>query len=119
MRLLKAAGIAVVLLDRRPDEDSAHPRCDLAGIDNHRAGYLAAEHLLRLGARHIGFLGYRHQASTVRTRIQGYKDALGADSRRAGSTHVFLAPAEERLKLPAAAWRVTRSCARTTGSPGA
>src|SRR2546430_10082593 len=54
MRLLKAAAIPVVLLDRRPGEDSAHPRCDLAGIDNHRAGYLAAEHLSRLGARRIG-----------------------------------------------------------------
>jgi GntR family transcriptional regulator, arabinose operon transcriptional repressor len=98
MRLLKAAAIPVVLLDRRPDDDSAHPRCDLAGIDNHRAGYLAAEHLLRLGARRIGFLGYKHQASTVRTRIQGYKDALAADAH-----HVFLVPPEERLKLPAAA----------------
>src|SRR5260370_35997919 len=32
MKLLKAAGIPLVLLDRRPDETSALGRCDLAGI---------------------------------------------------------------------------------------
>lgn len=103
MRLLKAAGIPVVLLDRRPDETSPHTRCDLVGIDNHRAGYLAAEHLLRLGARRVGFLGYKNQASTVRSRIRGYKDALAANRDAASGAHVFLVPAEERIKLPAAA----------------
>jgi GntR family transcriptional regulator of arabinose operon len=103
MRLLKAARIPVVLLDRRPGETSAHTRCDLVGIDNHRAGYLAAEHLLRLGARRVGFFGYKNQASTVRSRIRGYKDALAANRDAASTAHVFLVPAEERLKLPVAA----------------
>lgn len=41
MKLLRDAGIPVVLLDRRSDEMSARDRCDLVGIDNHRAGYIA------------------------------------------------------------------------------
>src|SRR5258708_1708999 len=41
MKMLRDAGIAVVLLDRRPENGAAGERCDLAGIDNHRAGYIA------------------------------------------------------------------------------
>jgi GntR family transcriptional regulator of arabinose operon len=70
--LLKKAGIPVVFLDRRPGD----ARGDLVGIDNRRAGYLAAEHLLRCGARNIGFLAYRGQASSVEARISGYREAL-------------------------------------------
>lgn len=46
------------------------------GIDNHRAGHLATQHLLRLGARRIGFVAYQDQAATVNSRIAGYRDAL-------------------------------------------
>jgi DNA-binding LacI/PurR family transcriptional regulator len=93
MKMLQDAGIAVVLLDRRPDEDS---RCDLAGIDNHRAGRIATRHLIGLGARQIGFLGYRDQASTVRLRISGYRDALG-DSQL---SRIFLLPPQDQLEPP-------------------
>jgi GntR family transcriptional regulator of arabinose operon len=76
MRTLKEAGIPVVQLDRRPDDGVSDDRCDLVGIDNHRAAVLATNHLLDLGARRIGFVAYRGQASTVKARIQGYRDAL-------------------------------------------
>ena len=46
MQRLQAARIPVVLLDRRPDEAAGRGACDLVGIDNYRAGYLAAEHLV-------------------------------------------------------------------------
>jgi DNA-binding LacI/PurR family transcriptional regulator len=73
---LKKAGIPTVYLDRRPDDMAAHDRCDLVGLDNHRAGYLATEHLLRCGARQIGFVARRGQASSVAGRIAGYRHAL-------------------------------------------
>jgi DNA-binding LacI/PurR family transcriptional regulator len=97
MKMLHAARIPVVLLDRRPDPESGSGRYDLAGIDNHRAGFLAASHLRGLGARRIGFLGYRNQALTVKERIRGYRDAVEGNGR------VFLLPREEQMRLPAAA----------------
>lgn len=73
---LKHAGIPTVYLDRRPDDMAARNRCDLVSIDNIRAGYLATNHLLKCGARRIGFLAYRGQASSVVARIAGYRQAL-------------------------------------------
>ncbi|HTA68078.1 MAG TPA: GntR family transcriptional regulator [Bryobacteraceae bacterium] len=102
MRSLKGAGIPVVLLDRRPEEAAARERVDLVGIDNHRAGYLATNHLLQLGAKSIGFIAYKGQASTVRARISGYKEAL-AVHRPACVPHVFQVPVKPSLNLPTAA----------------
>jgi DNA-binding LacI/PurR family transcriptional regulator len=99
MKLLRDAHIAVVLLDRRPEPDAAAPRCDLAGIDNHQAGFLATAHLRALGARHIAFLSYRDQAATVPQRIAGYRDALPSNTR----ARILALPNEERMTLPAAA----------------
>jgi GntR family transcriptional regulator, arabinose operon transcriptional repressor len=70
---LKAAQIPVVLLDRRAD---ARDRCDLVSVDNQRAGFLATEHLVKLGAQSIGFLAYRGQASSVVGRIAGYRQVV-------------------------------------------
>lgn len=105
MKLLQKANIPVVLLDRRPTEDETRvrERCDLVGIDNHRAGLLATEHLLRDGARRIGFVGYENQAATVKARMMGYKEALSSVSRRNTPERVFFVRAGERLDLPAAA----------------
>jgi GntR family transcriptional regulator, arabinose operon transcriptional repressor len=70
---LKAAAIPVVLLDRRAGEKE---RRDLVSVDNHRAGYLAAEHLVNLGTKRIAFLAYRGQGSSVAGRIAGYRAAV-------------------------------------------
>ena len=92
MKILSAAAVPVVLLDRRVSSASGEGRCDLVGIDNHRAGYIAGEHLLGLGARRIGFLAYRNQAVTVAERIRGYSDATR-------TRHVYHVEARERIDL--------------------
>ena len=100
MKLIEAARIPVVFLDRRPQESASRRAHDLVGIDNHRAGYIAAEHLLRLGVRRTAFVRLEGQATTVKTRVRGYHDAL-REFDAAG--HVFTMPSGEPFALPAAA----------------
>jgi GntR family transcriptional regulator of arabinose operon len=79
LRMLDEAGIPVILLDRRPEERSSRRKYDLVGIDNRRAGFLAADHLVHLGARRIGFVLYEGQATTARLRAAGCAEATGSD----------------------------------------
>ena len=73
---LRQSEIAVVLLDRRVSKAPERNRPDLVGINNHQAAYVATEHLINLGCRRIGFLGYHGAASTITERMAGYRDAL-------------------------------------------
>jgi DNA-binding LacI/PurR family transcriptional regulator len=75
-RELERSQIPVVLLDRcylPYPERSAH---DLVGVDNRRAGYKAAAHLLSLGVRSLAFVGETLAAGTVDARIAGFHEAL-------------------------------------------
>ena len=73
---LDQARIPVVLLDRTvvPYPERGHH--DLVGIDNRRAGYVVAEHLLRLGARRLAFVAIPDAAATVDAREAGCREAL-------------------------------------------
>ena len=87
------ARIAVVLLDRSALPFPRRTPHDLIGIDNHRAGYLVTQHLLRAGAKRIAFLA-REQAtstaSTIDARAAGYREALW-------TAHPGAAPLADRL----------------------
>jgi GntR family transcriptional regulator, arabinose operon transcriptional repressor len=81
-RALDRAQIPFILLDRcyLPwPERSPH---DLVGIDNRRAGYIAARHLLEHGVSRLAFLGEEHAANTVDARITGFYEALRLHSIR-------------------------------------
>ena len=77
---LETARIPIVLLDRcilpYPDR-CAH---DLVGIDNRRAGYIAAEHLLETGIPQVAMIAYAKAAPTVAARIAGFLEAAPAGS---------------------------------------
>jgi DNA-binding LacI/PurR family transcriptional regulator len=73
---LEAAGIPIVLLDRDIVAFPQRSRFDLVGIDNRRAGFLIADHLLKLGCGRIDFLARPGSAPTVMLRIAGYREAL-------------------------------------------
>lgn len=73
---LKKARIPVVLLDRCYLPYPERSGYDLVGIDNARAGYLATEHVLKLGSRRIAFVARAHAASSVAARTSGYRNAL-------------------------------------------
>lgn len=76
VRDLDDARIPVVLLDRTVLPYPEPGQHDLVGIDNRRAGYVITEHLLRLGARRVAFVGVPNAASTVDAREAGYREAL-------------------------------------------
>lgn len=73
---LTAARIPVVLIDRDVARFPERSPFDLVGIDNLRAGYLLARHLLDQGRRRIAFLARPASAPTVDRRISGYREAM-------------------------------------------
>ena len=73
---LDQAGIVVVLLDRDVEQYPRRSKFDLVGIDNVRAGFLQADHLLQLGCRRIDYFARPMSAPTVDARIAGYQLAL-------------------------------------------
>jgi GntR family transcriptional regulator, arabinose operon transcriptional repressor len=79
MSRLENARIPIVLLDRCVMPYPQRSGHDLVGIDNRRAGYMATEHLLKLGVRRISFVAYSGGAPTVEARIAGFREALLAN----------------------------------------
>jgi DNA-binding LacI/PurR family transcriptional regulator len=79
-RALERAQIPVVLLDRCYTPYPERSTHDLVGVDNRRAGFVAASHLLVHGARRLVFLGEPNAANTVDARITGFYEALRTHS---------------------------------------
>lgn len=75
---LRQAGVAVVLLDRDFHSYPLRSDFDLVGIDNYAAGFLLAQHLLKLGQTRLAYLAHRFSAPTIAARIAGAKGALEA-----------------------------------------
>jgi GntR family transcriptional regulator of arabinose operon len=99
---LKEAGIPVVLLDRRPSGSLERGRPDLVGINNRQAGYVAAEHLIELGCKRIGFLSYHGSAPTIAARMAGYQDALAVHGLADGLNSVMrVEPGHEQVEWSA------------------
>jgi len=92
---LDRAKIPIVLLDRCLAPYPRRSKYDLVGIDNHRAGYLAAEHLLKAGAKRIIFFARRQSAPTVDARISGYREALAAAGKTIGPPLVRMGEADD------------------------
>jgi DNA-binding LacI/PurR family transcriptional regulator len=76
VEMLRKAGTSVVLLDRDLQSFPNRSNFDLVSIDNVAGGYLLAEHLIKLGCRHIYFVARPHSAPTMDARITGVQRAL-------------------------------------------
>ena len=81
---LKEAGIPVVLLDRDIVDYPDRSGFDVVGIDNRRAGCVAAQHLIGAGCRRIAFLGRLYLAPSCVARSAGYRDAIAASPIKMG-----------------------------------
>jgi DNA-binding LacI/PurR family transcriptional regulator len=77
-RTVDEAGIPMVLLDRDICAYPQRSKYDLVGIDNRRAGFTIANHVLECGARRIIFLARPDSAPTVAERGMGCHEAIRA-----------------------------------------
>lgn len=73
-RRCRASGVPVVLFNRRQGTEG-----ELAVVsDNHAGGRMAADHLVSLGRRRIGYIAGWEGASTQRDREAGFMEGLRA-----------------------------------------
>lgn len=70
------AGIPVMLLDRDLTPFPLRSGMDLVATDNVAGGFLAAEHVIKLGCRRVAFLARPLHAPTIDARIAGAREAL-------------------------------------------
>lgn len=73
---LRLAGIPVILIDRDLGPFPKRSDFDLVGLDNMAAGFLLAEHFLKLGCDRLAFVARPDSASTVDARIAGAQAAI-------------------------------------------
>lgn len=85
--LLRDAGIAVILLDRDLLDFPARSDLDLVAVDDVRAGFQVASHLLRGGRTHLAFVARPGFPSTTDLRIAGCRQAA-AQAGAAISVHI-------------------------------
>jgi LacI family transcriptional regulator len=68
----------IVLVNRRTYHPMVKEKVDYVGVDNILGGYLAVEHLIKLGHRQIGVIGGSSESSVGFERLEGGKKALEA-----------------------------------------
>ncbi len=66
----------IVLVNRRTYHPIIKEKVDYVGIDNIFGGFLAVEHLIRIGHRRIGIIGGSRESSVGHERVEGGKKAL-------------------------------------------
>ncbi|MCF7944915.1 MAG: GntR family transcriptional regulator [Spirochaetia bacterium] len=74
--MLEENGIPVILLDADYVPFPERSGLDIVGIDNTRAAWIAARHLIRQGSERIDFVGKPYTASTLERRMYGCRLAL-------------------------------------------
>lgn len=73
---LAEEGFPIVLVNRRTYHPVVKEKVDYVGVDNILGGFLAVEHLIRLGHQRIGVIGGSAESSVGMERLEGGKRAL-------------------------------------------
>jgi len=73
---LAEEGFPMILVNRRTHHPTVRDRVDYVGVDNIRGGFLAVEHLIKLGHKRIGVIGGSSESSVGFERLEGGKKAL-------------------------------------------
>lgn len=66
----------IVLVNRRTYEAMVREKVDYVGVDNVLGGFLAVEHLIKLGHERIGLIGGSSESSVGLERLEGGRRAL-------------------------------------------
>jgi LacI family transcriptional regulator len=66
----------IILVNRRTYHPIVKEKVDYVGVDNILGGFLAVEHLIRLGHKRIGVIGGSAESSVGLERLEGGKKAL-------------------------------------------
>jgi len=78
IRELAEEGFPIVLVNRRTYQSLVQEKVDYVGINNIHGGFLAVEHLVKLGHERIGVIGGSSESSVGFERLEGGKRALRA-----------------------------------------
>ncbi len=73
---LAEEGFPMILVNRRTLHPTVRDKVDYIGVDNIRGGFLAVEHLIKLGHERIGVIGGSSESSVGYERLEGGKKAL-------------------------------------------
>jgi len=73
---LAEEGFPIMLVNRKTYHPLVKEKVDYVGIDNIQGGFLAVEHLIRLGHQRIGIIGGSSESSVGFERLEGGKRAL-------------------------------------------
>lgn len=76
--VLAEEAFPLVMVNRRTYHPTVKEKVDYVGIDNILGGYLAVEHLIKLGHKRIGVIGGSSESSVGFERLEGGKKALEA-----------------------------------------
>jgi LacI family transcriptional regulator len=61
----------IILVNRRTDHPLVREKVDYVGVDNVWGGFLAVEHLIRLGHKRTGMIGGTSESSVALERLEG------------------------------------------------
>jgi LacI family transcriptional regulator len=75
---LAEEGFPIILVNRRTYLPTVREKIDYVGVNNILGGYMAVEHLIRLGHERIGIIGGSSESSVGFERFEGGKRALEA-----------------------------------------
>jgi LacI family transcriptional regulator len=73
---LAEEGFPIILVNRRTYHPMVREKVDYVGVDNILGGFLAVEHLIKLGHNRIGIIGGSSESSVGFERLEGGKKAL-------------------------------------------
>ncbi len=82
---IKKRNIPLIIFDRAEESLGVHS----VTIDDYKGGYMATEHLIKKGYKHIAHLAGLQHVQIFKDRFRGYRDALRANKMKYDESMVY------------------------------